>query len=130
MEIVAVEFPDLDDPPPETIDMMTLRNQYSATSVQSDVSFNLDEYYSDNYSSSLRTSEIGDSDTWRDVGGSDSEHFATEKSDTEHFHYRKPTPINISDDLSEIIFLSPHWLLQSMKKILTHQLQDDIDSIL
>lgn len=131
MEVVAVdEFPDLDDPPPDCINITSLQNQFSTTSVRSDVSFNIEEYYSDNYSSSVRTSEIGDSDTWRDVGGSDSEHLAIEKSDTEHFQNQRLSSVNISDDLSEIIFLSPHWLLQSMKKILTHHLEQDINSIL
>jgi hypothetical protein len=71
----------------------------------------------------------GESDTWRDVGGSESE--KNLRSDPDRSQSRKSTnSVNLSEDLSEIIFLSPHWLLQSMKKILTHHLEHDIDSIM
>lgn len=112
---------------PDAPTLMSLRNQISGTSVQSDVSCNLDGYYSDNCSSNMRMSE-GESDTWRDVGGSESE--KNLQSDPDRSQSRKPISINLADDLSEIIFLSPHWLLQSMKKVLTHHLENDIQSIM
>jgi GTPase SAR1 family protein len=138
MEVVAVEiFPDFDEcGPPEPLSILSLRNQNSVTSVQSDVSFNggFESEFSDtnNCSSSYRTTSGAESDTWRDVGGSDSDKNHTlDKSDNDRSNSSKtipPTPR--PDDLSDIIFLSPHWLLQSMKKILTHHLEADIQSIL
>jgi hypothetical protein len=106
-------------PPPESLNLMALRNQTSATSVQSDVTFSEGE--------DLRMSEGGESDTWRDVGGSESEKYLRSDPDS---NQRKKSSVNLSDDLSDIIFLSPHWLLQSMKKILTHHLENDIDSVM
>ena len=123
MEVIATEeLPDAEvdfPPPPDSIDITTLRNQISTTSVQSDISsFNeTGEYSSDNYYSSNHMSETGfesHSDTWRDTGGSESERNLL----NENF-----------EDISEIIFLSPYWLLQSMRKILTHHLEDDINHI-
>lgn len=133
MKVVAIEeLPDIDlDPPPGSLSIMSLKNQFSATSVQSDISsFNETiEYSSDNYYSSNRMSETcfeSHSDTWRDAGGSDSERqILNENFDDAKLHHIE----NKCDDLSEIIFLSPHWLLQSMRKILTHHLEDDIEMI-
>jgi hypothetical protein len=136
MEVVAVEiFADFDDsgPPPEPQNLMSLRNQSSVTSVQSDVSFYCESELSDpnNGSSSYPTS--GESDTWRDAGSDSEKNIATvtDRSDNDRSNPSKAVPLTSRpDDLSDIIFLSPHWLLQSMKKILTHHLEADIQSIL
>ncbi len=126
MHVVASEEICLDEEPPPPIDLISLRNQYSTTSVQSDISsFNTEGVDSSSDYLSNRVSEAFD-DTWKDVGGTDSDRNTT---NTEKFDTTGKSLRQHIDDLDDIIFLSPYWLLQSMKKILTHHLEDDISKI-